>query len=80
MTVTGVSDVVQGVSVVRDTRRMTIPEVDFPGVVHLEELTGEGFRVGGTGSRSAGPRGAVGGRCFVQKCSCHPKVLQLKRE
>ena len=79
MAVTGIFDVVQGVSVVMDTRRMAIPEVDFPGVVHLEELTGEGFGVGGTGPRSAGPPGAVGGRCFVQKRSCHPEVLQLKR-
>lgn len=75
--ITSVPDVVQSVGVVMDAGRMAVPEMNFPRVVHLQELTGEALGGGCTWPRW--PTRAGGGRRFVQKCPCYPQVLQRYR-
>lgn len=60
-----------------DAGGMAVPEMNFPRVVHLQELAGEALGGGCTWPRW--PTRAGGGRRFVQKCSCYPQVLQRYR-
>lgn len=48
MAITSVPDVVQSVGVVMDAGGMAVPEMNFPRVVHLQELTGEALGGGCT--------------------------------
>lgn len=48
MAITSVPDVVQSVGVVMDAGGMAVPEMNFPSVVHLQELTGEALGGGCT--------------------------------